>query len=635
MESFPAPVLAYLHTHLGETRLPAYLLVDNVSRRLTAWGGELAVYGMTDVHQGDDITQYLPVLIGLLPLSTSPLVLPYVEMATGRSADLHLFAAAEGDWVVLLDTTPEATQQRLLLQRLHNLSLAQGQHTRALEQYRALLKDAVQGLLIQQNFVIRFVNQTTARIFGYTSADELMGTDLMHLVAAQEHTRLKESIASCLRDDSAAAFCEWQGLRRDGTTVWVEAFLSPLQWEHGPAILITLRDLSERKRLEAQIFEVQKMATMGALAGGIAHDFNNILTAIMGYTELVQLDVPRDSVGWHNLERILAASQRARDLVRQILTFYRHRTSERQPILLHTLVKEVLILLRASLPTSLEIRESIDKSAGSVRADPTQMHQVLMNLCTNAEHAMRETGGVLTVKVEALEVDNPRAAAHADLQPGSYVRLSVQDTGCGMTPETLQRIFDPFFTTKQVSEGTGMGLTVVRNIIVDHGGAVMVTSVVAGGTTFEVYLPRVADVVPAPSPLPEESIPGGHEAILFIDDEPAIAHLWQAMLSRLGYEVTAYTSSAEALATFRAAPQSFDLVITDQTMPQLTGEALSRELRRMRPDIPIILCTGFSHMMAPDKALILGIDAFFMKPLSTRELATTIRRVLTARREGG
>jgi CheY-like chemotaxis protein len=239
------------------------------------------------------------------------------------------------------------------------------------------------------------------------------------------------------------------------------------------------------------------------------------------------------------------------------------------------------------------------------------------------------------MKVEAVEVDSQLAAAHTGLRPGAYVRLSIRDTGYGMTPETLQRIFDPFFTTKQVGEGTGMGLTVVRNIIADHGGAVMVTSVLAGGTTFDVYLPRVDDVVPDTSPLAEEPIPGGHEAILFVDDEPALTHLWQQMLSRLGYDVTAYTSSAEALAAFCADPQRFDLVITDQTMPQLTGEALSHELRRIRPTIPIILCTGFSHTMTPDKAQTLGIDAFFFKPLTTGELAATIRRLLTARRGDG
>jgi PAS domain S-box-containing protein len=628
MDDFPASVLAYLHAHIRAARRPAYLLVDGVHSRLLAWGGELTVYDMAHVQRGHDVIQYMPVLAGLLPLSTSPLVFPDVEMSASCSADLHLFPTTEGDWIVLLDATQEVTQRRLLQQKVNDLNLAQGQQTRALEQYHALLEGAIQGILIQQDWIIRFVNQTTAMIFGYNRADALMGIDLRNLVAAPERARLEAYTAVCLQGDPASVRCEWQGVRRDGTLVWIEALLSALQWEHGPAILITLHDLSERKCLEAQLLEVQKMATIGALTGGIAHDFNNILTAIMGYTELTLLDTPQESATWRNLEQALAASRRARELVQHLLTFYRHDTPERQPLALPTLVKEVLILLRASLPTTIAIRQSIDERAGRVHADATQIHQVLMNLCTNAEYAMRERGGILEVKVEAVEVDRAFADAHTVLPPGAYVRLSVRDTGSGIAPETLQRIFDPFFTTKKVGEGTGMGLTVVRSIVADHGGTVAVTSVLGGGTTFEVYLPCVDEGVSDISPSPEMSLSGGQESILFVEDEPALAHLGQEMLTHLGYDVVASTSSQEALDIFRITPQRFDLVITDQTMPQMTGETLSRELRRIRPDIPLILCTGFSHTLTADTALALGIDAFLMKPLTIRDLAAAIRRVL-------
>ena len=245
---------------------------------------------------------------------------------------------------------------------------------------------------------------------------------------------------------------------------------------------------------------------------------------------------------------------------------------------------------------------------------------------------MRERGGMLEVKVEAVKVDRVFADAHTALQPGAYVRLSVRDTGSGIAPEILQRIFDPFFTTKKVGEGTGMGLTVVRRIVANHSGTVVVTSVLGGGTTFEVYLPRVDEVISELSPPPEVSFSGGQESILFVEDEPVLAHLGQEMLTRLGYNVVAYTSSQEALDIFRTTPQRFDLVITDQTMPQMTGAALSRELRHIRPDIPIILCTGFSHTLTADAASALDIDAFLMKPLTTRDLAATIRRVLASRR---
>lgn len=627
MDDFPSPVQAYLNTRMVETSVPAYLLVDKTGH-LTDWGGELAAYGVADLHTGQDIAQHFPLLEGLLPLDDLPLLLPCIEMDTGRSANLHLFSTEEGDWVVLLDVTSEVTQRRLLQQKLNDLSLCQDKQAKALDQYRALAEGSIQGVLIQQNFVIRFINETTAEIFGYASPDDLIGQDVRHLVAAPERARLEGYTAACLQGDLAPSPCEWQGLRKDGTLIWVDALMSTMPCESGAAILITLRDRSECKHLEAQLLQVEKMAAMGALAGGIAHDFNNILTAIVGYTELAQYDVPQESMGYRNLQKALTASKRACELVQQILAFCRQKEPKRQPVQLYVLVKEVLTLLRASLPSTIDIRQQVDQSAGSVLADPTQLHQVLMNLCTNAEYAMRQSGGVLEVNLEAIEADSDFAAMHAGLEPGPHIRLSVRDTGHGIAPELLERIFDPFFTTKRVGEGTGMGLTGVRNIITSHGGAIAVMSVLEHGTTFEIYLPRIGATTNSSTPS-EEPISGGHERILFVDDEPALARLGQEMLERLGYDTVVHTNSLEALETFRAAPQRFDLVITDQTMPHLTGEALTRELWRIRPDIPIILCTGFSHTMTEDKAQALGIEAFLVKPLAMRELALAIRSVLT------
>jgi CheY-like chemotaxis protein len=258
------------------------------------------------------------------------------------------------------------------------------------------------------------------------------------------------------------------------------------------------------------------------------------------------------------------------------------------------------------------------------------MQQVLMNLGVNAEHAMRESGGRLEIGLEALEVGPDRASVHPALAPGSYIRLRVQDTGHGMPPAILARIFEPFFTTKSSGEGTGIGLAVVHGIVTSHGGAITVESTPGEGTTFTVYLPRIADRAETDTLL-EEPVQGGQECILFVDDQELLARAAQAILAQLGYTVVRHTSSVEALEAFRAAPQRYDLVITDQTMPNLTGEALARELRRLRPDIPIILCTGFSHTMTREKARLLGINAFLMKPLTLRDLARTIREVLTQR----
>jgi signal transduction histidine kinase/DNA-binding response OmpR family regulator len=386
----------------------------------------------------------------------------------------------------------------------------------------------------------------------------------------------------------------------------------------------------ERKRLETQLRQAQKMQAIGTLAGGIAHDFNNILSAILGYTELALGDVEQGSTVWHDLQGTLTAGRRARDLVQQILAFCRQTERARTSIPLHWLVEEALVLLRAALPSIITIRPIIDRNAGAVLADPTQMQQVLINLCTNAAYAMREAGGVIEVRLEPIEIAADAPAISPELKAGPYVRLTVQDTGHGMEPEILERILEPFFTTKSMGEGTGMGLAVVHSIIANHGGAITVESAPGQGSTFVVYLPRhdSPDTVALPA---RESMVGGHERILFVDDEAALVHVGRATLQRLGYQVVVCASSSEALETFRTAPGALDLVVTDRTMPVLTGEALVRELRQIRPDIPIILCTGFSHPVTPEQLRALRVDAFLMKPVMAHEWARVIRQVLERR----
>jgi CheY-like chemotaxis protein len=358
---------------------------------------------------------------------------------------------------------------------------------------------------------------------------------------------------------------------------------------------------------------------------------SNILAAIMGYSELALYDVPHGSRIERHLEEVLTAGKRARDLVQQILAFSRQRPPERQPVRLHLLISDVLRMLRASLPSTIAIHPRLTSTAGTVLADPTQLQQVLMNLGTNAEHAMRDTGGVLAVHLDAVEVTAGFAAAHAPLTPGPHACMMIRDTGHGMAPEVMERIFEPFFTTKAVGEGTGMGLAVADGIIASHSGAITVASTPGQGTTFAIYLPRIDADTPSLEIPEAPPMPPGHGRILFVDDEPTLADMTAEMLSCLGYNATVYTSSVEALKTFQAAPWQFDVVITDQTMPEMTGERLARELRRIRSDIPIILCTGFSHTMTPSKVQALSIDAFLLKPLGLRELGLALQQVLEPR----
>jgi signal transduction histidine kinase len=395
--------------------------------------------------------------------------------------------------------------------------------------------------------------------------------------------------------------------------------------------------ISERKRLEAQLRQAQKMEAIGTLAGGIAHDFNNILTAILGYTELALDDLAPEHAAWRYLGEVRKAGVRAKTLVQQILTFSRRTEQPRRPVALALLIEEALALLRASLPSTIAIEAELAVAVGPVLAEPTQLHQVLLNLCANAAHAMRATGGCLGVRLAAVEVGAGPGAAPPELAPGAYACITVSDTGQGMAPEVLERIFEPFFTTKGPGEGTGMGLALVHGIVTNHGGAVQVASGVGQGTTFRVYLPQSAGEVAAGAAGGEAArgVAAGHPAarVLLVDDEEALVQLGEAILRRLGYEVVVCTSSAEALAVFEAAPQYFDVVITDQTMPHLTGEGLAQAVRQLRPEMPIILCTGFSHVMHAERARDLGIDAFVLKPLAMQELAQTIEQVLAARRQ--
>ena len=383
-----------------------------------------------------------------------------------------------------------------------------------------------------------------------------------------------------------------------------------------------------RTRLETQLRQAQKMEAVGTLAGGIAHDFNNILTGILGNTELIRYDLPTDHPAQEFLNELLRATHRAKDLVAQILTFSRQKEQKRVVVQLWPIVREALKLLRASLPSTIEIRSQSCTNCPAVLADPTQIHQVVMNLCTNAAHAMEEKGGRLDVALSVVNVDQEMAGADPQLHEGCYVRLSVCDTGHGMDTATLERIFDPFFTTKPPGQGTGLGLAVVHGIVRNHEGGITVYSQPGEGAAFHLYFPAVeresydgqGDAPPVSS--------GAGERLLFVDDEDIVAKVAARVLERLGYKVTACTDPKEALALFQQQPGDFELVITDYTMPGLTGTALSAELLKVRPEVPIILITGFTSSLDDKKVREMGIRKLLIKPFSAAALAESVKTAL-------
>jgi signal transduction histidine kinase/ActR/RegA family two-component response regulator len=384
---------------------------------------------------------------------------------------------------------------------------------------------------------------------------------------------------------------------------------------------------TEKERLQHQLQQAQKMEAIGTLAGGIAHDFNNILSGILGYTEIALLELAPDHAISDNLKQVLKAGNRAKELVHQILTFSRQSSQSSHSIRIQPIVQETLGLLRASLSKNIEIESTIESDLYTISADPTQIYQVFMNLCTNAAHAMEKQGGLLRIDLKNVALGPDDLGPYPELKPGAYVMLTVEDNGHGIDPSIRDRIFDPYFTTKAAGKGTGMGLSVVHGIVKSHGGTIALISTPGQGATFKVLFPRLDRETISPA-TEEQPLPKGEGHILFVDDEAFLVDLAQQMLERLGYEVTACCDPVGALTVFRENPKAFDLVITDLAMPKMSGEQLVRELLALRPEIPIILCTGFGPYMTREKMLQIGVKEFLKKPLVIRDLAEAIARVL-------
>lgn len=509
---------------------------------------------------------------------------------------------------------------------------------RASEQKYRLLAEYTMDIIwaMDLNLEFTYVNPAIHSLMGY-SPEEWIGSRLPEHCDEENLLKMTQVITDELAKGPTATgvILEAVLLDKNRKPIPVEIHGRVVFDENGAPILLqgVTRNISERKRAEeernkltAQLLQAQKLESIGNLAGGIAHDFNNILTSIIGFTEIALDDVEKGSNIEDSLQEIYNAGKRAKDLVKQILAFARKTDEEIKPIKTKSIMNEVLKFLRSSIPTTINIRQNITSNA-SIMGNPTQLHQVLMNLCTNAVYAMEGEGGILEVGLEDTVIHEEHKDQDLGLKPGNYVKLTVSDTGTGISPENIGSIFEPYFTTKSHGEGTGFGLSVVHGIVEKYGGKIKVESELGEGSVFSIYLP-IIKTTEIHRPYEIEILPTGSERILFVDDELPIAKMGSQILERLGYRVTARTSSIEALELFKSRSNDFDLVVTDMTMPNMTGDKLAIELMKVRSDMPVILCTGYSKKISNVTASEIGIKAFVYKPTAKADLARTVRKVL-------
>jgi signal transduction histidine kinase/ActR/RegA family two-component response regulator len=477
--------------------------------------------------------------------------------------------------------------------------------------------------IASQAFVIEYLNAHMIRRIGYDATGEpcfkaIHGFDKPCAWCDYGKIKLKESrqinIVSPLDNRS------------------FDVSSNPLVNDDGSvSMLHVFRDVTQIKQMEQKLHQAQKMEAIGLLAGGIAHDFNNILSPIIGYTQILLEEISDNELLQSSLDEILTASMRAKELVHQILTFSRQGNEELRPLKVQPIVKETLKLIRSSIPRSIEIIETIQTDCGLVRADPTHIHQILMNLTTNAFHAMEEIGGKMEVKVQEVVLGEDQRVGKS-LQPGKYVLLSVTDNGCGIPQAYRDKLFEPYFTTKEKNKGTGLGLSILYGIVKDYRGDIDFFSEVGKGTTFNVYLPLIKMASPSESGRETEILQGGTEKILLVDDEAPILRFQKQMLERLGYKVSERSSSVDALEAFKADIDSFDLVVTDMSMPNMSGEQLAGKILAIRPDLPVIICSGFIEKMIDDLARTMGMKGFLMKPVVKSVMAKEVRRILDEHR---
>lgn len=497
------------------------------------------------------------------------------------------------------------------------------------EHLRILFEQAADAIYVSRtDGCLVKVNQAACKATGYTE-DEMMClnvTDIDAMVVTDDafndffHTLVP----------GKSVHIESVQRRKDGSTFPVEITIALLETSDGYRIMGISRDITNRIKLENRMKQVQKLEAIGSLAGGIAHDFNNILSPIVGISEILLEDLPVDSAESEKIQKIYNAGMRGSDLVKQILTFSRQSEHKKLPVKFQKVLQEVLKLTRSTIPADVEIIQDIQNDCGQIMADPTHLHQVAMNLITNAYHALNNSSGRIFVQLKEILLESEDSSLFL-LEKGKYAMLTVVDTGIGIEPDIIDRIFEPYFTTKGIGKGTGLGLATVYGIIKEYCGDIKVYSEPCRGTTFNVYLPVIKGPDKIESEKKIQKLPTGNERILLVDDEEVIAQLEKEMLERLGYKVTEKCSSIEALETFKANPFSFDLIITDMTMPRMTGDQLALEMMSLNPDIPVIICTGFSERINRETASAMGIKGFLMKPVVMFDIADMVRKVLNER----
>jgi PAS domain S-box-containing protein len=489
-------------------------------------------------------------------------------------------------------------------------------------------------LITSKTGKIFFANGKSGDIFGFSEQEFYK----INAIDIYQNPEDRYMLLKAIDDDGQVRGFSVNLKKSDGSIFPAFLFSQSIIFENQNCLLTVVHDLSalrleeeKRQMVEKQLRYMQKMEAIGTLAGGIAHDFNNILFSIIGYTEMTADEMPKESRAHKNLEEVLKAALRAKELVNQILTFSRQHEHEKTILKIQPVIKETLKMLRSTLPSTIRIVQNIDRGCSPVLGDPTQIYQIIMNLCTNAFHAMQDTGGVMEIKLEETEID---ITAFPDALPGTYLKLSIRDSGIGMSEDIQERIVDPFFTTKPVGKGTGLGLSVVHGIVKQMSGYIRVFSAHGKGSVFIVYLPVITseNIHIRASAASDETPLTGSERIMLVDDEKAILGMLRQMIGELGYRIISFTSSMEAFQVFQNSPDEFDLVITDMTMPDMTGSQLARKLLEIRPDIPIILCTGFSEQINEKMSEAMGIQGYLMKPVVRTEMAKIIRKALNHRK---
>jgi len=499
------------------------------------------------------------------------------------------------------------------------------------EKYKILFERTADAIYIYDPDTTNIIdaNSATSKMYGY-SREELIDLPCMKF-----STEIKESASSIykIRKEDKITFNQRLHRKKNGAVFPVEVNSYAITIGNKNFMFAVSKDITVQKRgetdkkaLEKQLHQLQKNEAIGALAGGIAHDFNNILFPIMGFAEILDDDISNDSPLKESVNEIIMGTQRAKELVKQILTFSRQSEQEIKPLKPHLIIEEVIKLIKSTIPASIEIKQSIDPECRTIMADPTQVHQIVMNLITNAYHAMPDMGGVLSITLKNVDFNN--SLMELRLDAGPHILISIEDNGIGMDQNTINKIFDPYFSTKPVGKGTGLGLSVVQGIVKNYGGDIEVKSSPGNGSLFNIYLPSYETGSIPEGEIKNTIYPKGNEKILIIDDEAPVRRLQQKILERLGYDVDTSESSKEALNQILNHPNRYDLIITDMTMPEMTGDILSQEIKKINPDLPIIICTGYSEKLTPERASAIGIDEVLFKPIIKAQLAQTIRNIL-------